>query len=160
MLKRMRSYLSRIFEPYLYTPEGFRLTKQRYVVQQDTVNLPAAEKRAVTICNLFSNEHKDIDEIARLLDTSRRSVITDLIHAGLIQDRRGANLKHKLERRQPAKYHLPLVLPAGQTDQLRTLCGQFGSETVNEFVFTTVLKREERCEECRRRFVAEKESQA
>lgn len=115
VLKRKRSYLSRIFEPYLYTPEGFRLTKQRYVVQQDTVNLPAAERRAVTICNLFSNEHKDIDEIAKLLETSRRSVITDLIHAGLIQDRRGANLNHKLERNRLQSTTCPWYRSDGPT---------------------------------------------
>jgi hypothetical protein len=151
MLKRLRTCLSRIFEPYLYTPEGFRLTKHRFVLQQDTVNLPPGEKRAIAICNLFSNEHKGIDEIAKLLDTNRRMVIANLIHEGLILDRRGSHLKRKLERRQTAKYHLALVLPTGQIDQFRALCGQFGSETVSEFVFKTVLKREERCEECRKK---------
>jgi hypothetical protein len=152
MLKRLRTYLSQIFKPHLYTPEGFRLSKQRYILQQDTINLPSGEKRAITICNLFSNEDKGIDEIAKLLDTTRRMVIADLIHEGLILDRRTSNLKHKLERRQTAKYHLALVLPTGQIDQFRALCGQFGSETVSEFVFKTVLKREERCEECRKRY--------
>jgi hypothetical protein len=77
-----------MFLPYLYTPEGFRLAKQRYIGAQDTANLPPGQKRTITICNLFSNERKRIDEIARLLDTDRRSVILALIHEGLIVDRR------------------------------------------------------------------------
>ena len=83
----MRTYLSRIFVPELYTPEGFRLTKQNYVGPEDTVNLPTNEKRTVTVCNLFSQQ-KAIDEIAELLDTNRRTVISALIREGLILDRR------------------------------------------------------------------------
>jgi len=151
MLNRLRTYLSQMFEPYLYTPEGFRRTKQRYVGPEHTVNLPAVQKRAVTICNLFSREQKNIDEIAGLLDTDRRTVISGLIHGGLIVDRRRSPHHPKLERRQTAKYHLPLTLSTGQLDELRALCGQFGAETVSEFVFGEVLRREERCEECRKR---------
>src|SRR4030095_4600996 len=102
-LDRLRIYLSQMFEPYLYTPEGFRLTKRRYVIQADTVNLPVAEKRAITICNLFSNEHNSIDEIARLLDTNRRVIITALRHEGLILDRRQSKRNPKIERRQTTK---------------------------------------------------------
>jgi len=152
----LRAYLSRIFAPYLYTPEAFRLTKRQYVVPQDTINLPATQKRVVTICNLFVNQNKSIDEIIGLLDTSRRSVISALIHEGLILDRRGSHRSQKVEKRQPPKYHLPWVLPTGQTDQLRSLYGQFGSETVSEFVFNQMLSREERCEECRKRFESRK----
>ena len=88
MLNRLRTYFSRMFEPYLYTPEGFRMTKRKYVGPEHTVNLPANEKRAVTVCNLFSNQRKPIDEIARLLDTDRRTVILALIQEGLVVDRR------------------------------------------------------------------------
>ena len=152
MLDRLRTYLSRMFVPELYTPEGFRLTKQNYVGPEDTVNLPTNEKRTVTICNLFSRQQKAIDEIAELLDTNRRTVISALIHENLILDRRHSTKTLKLERRQTAKYHLPRVLSTGQLDELRALCGQFGAETVSEFVFKEVLKREERCEECQKRF--------
>jgi hypothetical protein len=146
-----------MFEPYLYTPEGFRIAKRKYIVPQDTLNLPPSQKRAITVCNLFSNEHQRIDEIARLLDTNRRTVIAGLIHEGLIRDRRNLNRNQKLERRQTAKYHLPLVLPSGQTDELRALCGQFGTETASEFVFNEVLRIEERCEECRKRYTQRKQ---
>jgi hypothetical protein len=90
MFRRLRTYLSRMFEPYLYTAEGFRITKRKYVVPEETISLPAVEKRTITICNLFSREQKSIDEIGRLLDTDRRTVISALIHEGLILDRRGS----------------------------------------------------------------------
>lgn len=151
MLNRLRTYLSRMFVPYLYTPEGFRLTKQKYLGPEHTVNLTGSEKRTVTVCNLFSRQQKGIDEIAELLDTNRRTVISGLIHEGLILDRRGSKGHPKLERRQTVKYHLPRVLSTGQSDELRGLCGQFGAETVSEFVFKEVLKGEQRCEECRKR---------
>jgi hypothetical protein len=87
-LNRLRTYFSQMFEPYLYTAEGFRLGKRRYAGPQDTIDLPAWQKRTITVCNLFSNEHKKIDEIARLLDTDRRTVILALIQEGLVVDRR------------------------------------------------------------------------
>ena len=89
-----------MFEPYLYTPEGFRITTRRYVVKEDTVNFPVAEKRAITICNLFSNQHMSIDEIAKLLGTDRRTVISGLLDEGLILDRRQSKQSLKIERRQ------------------------------------------------------------
>jgi hypothetical protein len=67
-----------MFVPYLYAPEGLRLTKQQYVAPERTFNR------------------------------------------------------------------------ASHPDELRALCGQFGAETVSEFVFREVLKREERREECRK----------
>ena len=154
MLSRLRTYLSRMFLPDLYTPEGFRMTKQKYIGPEHTAHLPGVEKRTVAVCNLFSREQKSIDEIAHLLDTNRRTVISGLIREGLILDRRGSERNPKLERRHTVKYHLPRVLSTGHLDELRGLCGQFGAETVSEFVFKEVLKREERCEECRKRFTA------
>ncbi len=104
MLKQLRTYLSRVFEPYRYTPEGFRLTKQGYIGQEDTIDLPGHEKRRVADCNLFANQHKDIDEVVRILDTNRRTVLSALIREGLILDRRGSTRNPKFERRQTAKY--------------------------------------------------------
>ena len=89
-----------MFEPYLYTPDGFRLAKRQYPGPQDTINLPPGQKRTITICNLFSNEHKKIDEIARLLDTDRRAVILALIQEGLIHDRRRSNRHQRIPNRR------------------------------------------------------------
>ena len=77
-----------MFLPDLYTPEGFRLTRRRYAGPQDTIHLGPDRKRTITVCNLFSNQNKRIDEIARLLDADRRTVILALIQEGLILDRR------------------------------------------------------------------------
>ena len=99
-LHRLRTYFSQMFEPYLYTPDGFRLAKRQYPGPQDTISLPPGQKRTITICNLFSNQHKKIDEIARLLDTDRRAVIVALIQEGLVVDRRGSSRKPRTERRQ------------------------------------------------------------
>ena len=87
-LNRLRTYFSQMFEPYLYTAEGFRLGKRRYAGPQDTINLAPDRKRTITVCNLFSNQKKRIDEIAQLLDADRRTVILALIQEGLILDRR------------------------------------------------------------------------
>jgi hypothetical protein len=45
MLNRLRTYLSRMFIPDLYTPEGFRLTKRQYAGPQDTINLPPGPEK-------------------------------------------------------------------------------------------------------------------
>ena len=84
MLSRLRNYLSRVLTPDLYTAEGFRLTNNQYIVPETA---PAARK-AITICDLFLNQHKSIDEVAKLLDTSRAVVISALIEEGIILDRR------------------------------------------------------------------------
>ena len=86
MLSRLRNYLSRVLTPDLYAAEGFRLTNNQYIVPE-TASVPATRK-AITICNLFLNQHKSIDEIANLLDTSRGAVISALIEEGIILDRR------------------------------------------------------------------------
>ena len=39
MLKKVLRYLSRIFLPYLYTPEGFRLTERPFVVPENLENV-------------------------------------------------------------------------------------------------------------------------
>jgi hypothetical protein len=90
-----------MFLPHLYTREGFRLAKQKYVAGEDTVNLPPDRKRVVTICNLFSNQNKQIDQIARLLDTDHRAVILALIQEGLVLDRRRSKgRQQRQDRRQ------------------------------------------------------------
>jgi hypothetical protein len=64
MLKKVLRYLSRIFLPYLYTPEGFRLTERPFVVPENLETLDASQKRAVAICNLFANQKQSITETA------------------------------------------------------------------------------------------------
>jgi len=88
MLSRLRSYLSRVLAPQLYATEEFRLINLQYLGPQDISDLPATQKRTTTVCTLFANQHKSIDEITKLLDTNRGTVISALIEEGIILDRR------------------------------------------------------------------------
>ena len=118
-LRRLPGILSRMFLPNLYTPEGFRLTERQYVGLEHTVNLPPDRKRAVTICNLFSDQQKRIDEIAKLLDTSRGTVILVLIQEGLILDRRRQPSRDKDQRLSDLNgtWHLCVLKTASQQIQ-------------------------------------------
>jgi hypothetical protein len=86
MLKKVLRYLSRIFLPYLYTPEGFRLTGRSFVVPENLETLDASQKRAVTICNLFANQKQSITQIAKVLDIQSSTVVSALIQCGLIEN--------------------------------------------------------------------------
>src|SRR5688572_264192 len=100
MFRRLRTNLSRMLAPHLYTPEGFRMTELRFVPPHDTEALSVAEKRAVSICNLFANHHKTIDEIAQLLETERRAVISVLIQKVFILDRRRSHQRYPRTNRR------------------------------------------------------------
>ena len=88
MFNRLRDYLSRMSEPVLHTTDGFHRTNRQYVRPQDTVALSAPQKRTTTVCQLFAKQHKSIDEITKLLDTTRGVVISALIEEGIILDGR------------------------------------------------------------------------
>src|SRR4030095_9032545 len=100
MFRRLRVCLARMFLPELYTPEGFRLSNRQYVGPQDTIELPATQKMIIAICNLFANQNKRIDEIAKLLDTDRRAVLLVLIQEGLILDRRHSQTHQRTPNRR------------------------------------------------------------
>ena len=55
---------------------------------EDTSQLPAEDKRKLTICNLFANQKLSVSEIRRLLDEPYNSVIEALIEHKLVRDRR------------------------------------------------------------------------
>jgi hypothetical protein len=150
MFDWLRSYLARVLDFREHTPEGFPLTGRPFVVPEDALTLDPRAKRTVAICNLFANERKSIREIAKLLDTATPQVILALIDQGIIADRRRYSSKRvKVERRSVPKCHLPLVWSTGNPDHLfRSLCGTTGQEIVSDFVFSEVLKTDERCTEC------------
>jgi hypothetical protein len=54
----------------------------------DLVQLDAATKRRMTICNLFANQNLSIREIVKLLDSGLHQVAPALIDQGLIKERR------------------------------------------------------------------------
>ena len=71
-----------------YTVEGFEKTNKKFELPADLVNLDAATKRRMTICNLFANQNLSIREIEKLLDSSLHQVVPALIDQGLIKERR------------------------------------------------------------------------
>jgi hypothetical protein len=156
MLKRLIRYLSRMFLPYLFTPEGFRLTGRTFVVPEALETLDASQKRAVTICNLFSNEKQSITQIAKVLDMRALTVVSALIKGGLIEERRAHSRPVAIDKRGQVKYHAEFFRPDGTIDPSKGLCGEVAVDTVSDFDFGSVLKMEQRCKKCWARYAATK----
>jgi hypothetical protein len=141
-------YLWRIFKRHQPTPESLPFEKQGFTMPDDPLTLHPAAKRVVTICNLYANQNKSVEEIAGLLETKTSLVISGLIKGGVITDRRQSNQRVKHDRRTTPKYHLPLTWQTGRVDYSTALCGLECVETVSEFIFREVAKSEERCAAC------------
>jgi hypothetical protein len=156
MLKKVIRYLSRLFLPYLYTPEGFRLTGRPFVVPEELETLDASEKRAVAICNLFSNQNQSITQIAKVLDIRPFTVISVLIQAGLIEERRDHSRPVAIDKRGQVTYHAEFFQQDGTIEPSKGLCGAAAVETVSDFVFGSVLKMEQRCKKCWVKYVTTK----
>jgi hypothetical protein len=71
-----------------YTVEGFEKTNKKFELPADLVQLDPANKRRMTICNLFANQNLSIGEIVKLLDSGLHQVVPALIDQGLIKERR------------------------------------------------------------------------
>lgn len=65
-----------------------RVTKNGFVMPEDAFLRPPAEKRSLTICNLFANQKLSIAQIMNLLDESYGNVIQALIAHKLVHERR------------------------------------------------------------------------
>jgi hypothetical protein len=50
--------------------------------------LGPAERRRLTICNLFANQEQTVDQIAIYFETTRTEVVSVLIAEGLIREQR------------------------------------------------------------------------
>jgi hypothetical protein len=148
MSGRLGYFLWRIFNPHKQTAERLPLKARSFVMPDDPLTLHPAAKRVVTVCNLFANQNKSIQEIAALLDTKASLVISALIKGGVIADRRRSNKSVKRERRNAPKFHLPLTRGTGRSDYSQALCGVVCDETVSEFIFLQVIRSDERCHEC------------
>ena len=148
MSGRLGFFLSRIFNPHKQTAQKLPSRAPCFVMPDDPLTLHPAAKRVVTVCNLFANQDKSIEEIAALLDTKTSRVISALIEGGVIADRRHSNKLVKHDRRSAPKYHLPLTRETGRSDYSRALCGVVCDETVSEFIFLEVIRSDERCDEC------------
>ena len=80
-------------QPIPGTREGFRLTRDRFILPKNTSALDPKSKRAVTICNLFINHKLGIRDIVRVFDEDQERVIGTLLDEGIILDRRNDILK-------------------------------------------------------------------
>src|SRR5215510_9642697 len=122
MSGRLGYFLWRIFNPHQQLEENPPLRQQGFEMPDDPVTLHPAEKRVVTICNLFANQHKSVADIAGLLDTKPSLVISALIEGGVVPDRRHSNKPVKQDRRSAPKFHLPLTRETGTSDYVTALC--------------------------------------
>jgi hypothetical protein len=64
-------------------------TGQDFSLPNDWSDLSPAEKRRLTICNLFANQQQSIEQISYYLEASRKEVIVALISEGLLVNQRG-----------------------------------------------------------------------
>jgi hypothetical protein len=65
-----------------------QLTNNVFEMPQDASLRPPAEKRALTICNLFANKKLTVAQIMNLLEESYGNVIEALISHKLVHERR------------------------------------------------------------------------
>jgi len=81
--------------------DGFQAREGGFTLPADTWNLDPQSKRAVTICNLFVNNHYGISDVVCLLNENRSNVIRVLLKKGIIRDRRVLQIKPSqgIERR-------------------------------------------------------------
>ena len=63
-------------------------TGQDFALPDDWSDLSPAEKRRLTICNLFANQQQSIEQISYYLEASRKEVVLALISERLLIDQR------------------------------------------------------------------------
>jgi hypothetical protein len=156
MIKKLIRYLSRMFLPYLFTPDGFRLTRRPYTVPEELETLDTNQKRTATICNLFSNHKQSIPQIRKVLDMKQSAVVSALIQGGLIEERRDHSRPVAIDKRGQVKYHAECFRQDGTVDASRGLCGEVAAETVSDFVFGSRLRMDQRCVKCWAKYVVTK----
>ena len=66
----------------------FTPTAESFALPENMGNISPAEKRQLTICNLFSNQHQSVADIVRVLDETYESVVRALLKHEVIFDRR------------------------------------------------------------------------
>ena len=66
----------------------FTPTAGPFALPENMGNISPAEKRQLTICNLFSNHHQSVADIVRVLDETYESVVRALLKHEVVFDRR------------------------------------------------------------------------
>ena len=76
-------------------------TAESFALPDDMGKMTQAEKRQLTICNLFCNHHQSVSDIVRVLDETYESVVRALLKSEVVFDRRrDGNSYEGLERRK------------------------------------------------------------
>ena len=76
-------------------------TAESFALPDDMGKMTQAEKRQLTICNLFCNHHQSVSDIVRVLDETYESVVRALLKHEVVFDRRREGNSHQgLERRK------------------------------------------------------------
>ena len=77
--------------------DGFRILKAEFKLPPDSIFLKAEAKRALTICNLFTNHQLSLSQVAQLLEEDLGRVVQVLVQQSIIHDRRKKDVRRHLE---------------------------------------------------------------
>ena len=82
--------------------DGFRILKGEFEVPRDSIFLKAETKRALTICNLFTNHQLSVSQIAQLLEEDLGKVVQVLVKKRIVHERRMKDVRgtSDVERRK------------------------------------------------------------
>jgi hypothetical protein len=86
--------------------KSLRPTKNSFVMPEDASLRPRAEKRELTICNLFANRRLTIAQIMNVLDETYDHVLDTLIANKLVHDRRKTPPRFKKGERRLSHFKL------------------------------------------------------
>jgi hypothetical protein len=75
--------------PIFGNREGFSILTDKFELPEESLSLEPQTKRALTICNLFTNHRMAVSEIAQLLEDDVGQVVKSLVQRKIVRDRRG-----------------------------------------------------------------------
>jgi len=75
-------------QPSPFFRDDFQLKEKNFALPENSIDLNARRKRALTICNLFVNHNLSISNIQRVLDEGPGKIVQALIEGGILYDRR------------------------------------------------------------------------
>ena len=87
MLKKLKQAWIRLLILF-DVKDPLKRTGQEFDLPENFSELGPAEKRRLSICNLYVNQNHSVDEIARHYEMSRTEVVAVLIQESLIEDQR------------------------------------------------------------------------
>ena len=98
MLKKLRQAWVQLLIAF-DVKDPMKPINKKFALPENLFELEPAEKRRLSICNLYANLNHSVDEIVRSYDMSRVDVATVLMGEGFIKDQRH-NAPSPIIRRQ------------------------------------------------------------